>query len=326
MVRHAIGLAAALWLLPAAPALAAELYKPAPGPHTVSVAETSLPAPDRGRPIALRISYPQTAGALPVIVFSHGAWGTNYNYHPLASYWASHGYAVIQPNHLDSVEEGTISGDRSAFAGAATRVEDVRTILDAITDLGVGALAGRLDESRIAMGGHSFGAYTTMGVCGITYFVPGREGGLQVGDDRVKACLVMSGQGTGGAVRPDSYETFGRPMLFMTGSRDGSIRNNEIVGHEWLLEPFAYAAPGDVYQLFLDEGDHSFGGATAEAPGYDRVTRRDYPPNPDHVAYTRSTALAFFDAYLNAGEAAAAWLTGGEIDVLSEGKARLQWK
>ena len=55
----------------------------------------------------MRVSAPVTGSELPVILLSHGHGHSNNlsslnGYAPLASFWAAHGFVVIQPTHLDS--------------------------------------------------------------------------------------------------------------------------------------------------------------------------------------------------------------------------------
>ena len=77
---------------------------PAP---VVSVSPVVLPAPGRAVDLQVRVSAPVTGSELPVILLSHGHGNSNNlsslnGYAPLANIWAAHGFAVIQPTHLDS--------------------------------------------------------------------------------------------------------------------------------------------------------------------------------------------------------------------------------
>ena len=63
-------------------------------------------APDRPVPLEVRVSAPAAGTNLPVVVFSHGnGWNLD-GYSPLTAFWASHGFVVIQPTHLDSRRNG----------------------------------------------------------------------------------------------------------------------------------------------------------------------------------------------------------------------------
>src|SRR4028118_1047465 len=68
----------------------------------VSVAPIELSAPGRPVPLEVRASAPATGTNLPVVLFSHGnGWNLD-GYAPLTAFWASRGFAVIQPTPLDS--------------------------------------------------------------------------------------------------------------------------------------------------------------------------------------------------------------------------------
>ena len=54
---------------------------------------------------------PESGSDLPVILLSHGHGMANFlsslnGYGPLANFWATHGFVVIQPTHLDSTALG----------------------------------------------------------------------------------------------------------------------------------------------------------------------------------------------------------------------------
>ena len=85
------------------PAAAATGYNLAPGPLTVSeVADVVLHDAKRNKDVHVRVFYPAEAGKYPVIVFSHGAGGSQTCCESLTQHWASYGYVTIQPTHDDS--------------------------------------------------------------------------------------------------------------------------------------------------------------------------------------------------------------------------------
>jgi len=154
--------------------MAASQSKDHPTP-VLSVSPIVLSAPGRGSELQVRVSAPVTGTALPIIVFSHGFGSSMDAYSPLANFWAAHGLVVIQPTFLDSKTLGpypTASHGEAVKAYLADprkfdmwryRVDDVKRILDQfdLIENSVPGLKGRLDRSRIAAAGHSFGAQTT---------------------------------------------------------------------------------------------------------------------------------------------------------------------
>ncbi|MEU1628620.1 hypothetical protein ABZ746_25575 [Streptomyces sp. NPDC020096] len=99
---------------------------------------------------------------LPVIVFSHGVGRSMNDYAPLVDFWAAHGFVVIQPTHLDSRTLGLSPDDPRTPLIWRFRVEDMKRILDRLDllEASVPGLDGRLDRSRIAAVGHSWGGQT----------------------------------------------------------------------------------------------------------------------------------------------------------------------
>jgi predicted dienelactone hydrolase len=296
------------------------LYKVEAGPLAVVTEDLTLTDDERGKDLPIRVTYPDTGDGLPVVIFSHGAYGSRANYVPLARHWASHGYVVIQPTHEDSVALGQRLGDPAVFQLWQTRLEDVPFLIESLDRLGVQALAGRIDGERIGVGGHSYGAHTAQYMGGLTSFSPDYPDGISFGDDRVDAIAVLSGQGLGEGRTEESWSTITRPMLVMTGSEDPGGRTGDPV--EWRIHPFDFAPPGDKYLLFIEGADHGFGGMAQTDP----PNEMRWPANPDHLGYVLSATTAFWDAYLRASAEAKNFLAGGAMDRLSEGEAIVKAK
>ena len=105
----------------------------------VSVSPIVLSAPGRAVDLQVRVSAPVTGSELPVILLSHGHGNSNNlsslnGYAPLANLWAAHGFAVIQPTHLDSKALGLREADDpEAPLYWRSRAEDMTRILDSST-------------------------------------------------------------------------------------------------------------------------------------------------------------------------------------------------
>ena len=90
----------------------------APAP-VLSVSPVVLSAPGRAVDLQVRVSAPVTGSELPIILLSHGHGFSNNlsslnGCAPLASFWAAHGFAVIQPTHLHSKTLSLNPGDPEA--------------------------------------------------------------------------------------------------------------------------------------------------------------------------------------------------------------------
>lgn len=105
---------------------------------------------------------------LPLIVFSHGLGGSRDRYAYLGKYWASQGFASLHVQHVGSdrqVWRGSrltlpfrlmaAAGDEEALA----RVADVKFALSTLLE---SDFAAAIDQSKLVMAGHSYGANTSM--------------------------------------------------------------------------------------------------------------------------------------------------------------------
>jgi predicted dienelactone hydrolase len=97
----------------------------------------------------------------PLVVISHGNWGTRYSQGWLASRLVKAGYVVVSPSH-----PGTMNDDRTAVAALRLwdRSEDVRFALSAV--LKDPKWASLIDQDRIVFWGHSFGGWTGVSLAG----------------------------------------------------------------------------------------------------------------------------------------------------------------
>lgn len=100
-------------------------------------------------------------GPHPLIVISHGYGGTWRNLSWLAADLAKQGYVVAAPNH-----PGTSAFHRDPLQAAqlAQRPHDLSRVIDALS--ANSALAGNIDEERIAAMGHSLGGWTVVAMAG----------------------------------------------------------------------------------------------------------------------------------------------------------------
>jgi dienelactone hydrolase len=235
-----------------------ELYRTGVGPCSVdTVKSITLHDVKRDKDLQLRVSYPKEAGEYPVIVWSHGATGTKDMYDPIITHWVSHGYVIIQANHSDSRAFGQ-KGQMEVFRDWASRPKDVAFILDSLDEIEkkAEALRNKMDKKTIGVGGHSFGAHTAQLVGGVTTVDPFSKERVSHADKRPKAFVLLSPQGTGEMLDEDSWKSFTRPAIVITGSKDPGRKGEP---YTWRLEPFKYAPPGDKFLLFIEGAHHGFG-------------------------------------------------------------------
>jgi dienelactone hydrolase len=179
----------------------------------------------RARPVPVRLYLPETRDPAPLVVFSHGIGGSRRGYSYLGSHFAGQGLASLHLQHVGS--------DRSLWGGnpfevvgrlqnaatdseAIARVHDLRFALDHLLD---GELAARIDATRIAAAGHSYGANTTLLAAGARVERDGRA--IELHEPRLKAAIVISAppfHGQGDEARILAAVTV--PSLHVTATED----------------------------------------------------------------------------------------------------------
>ena len=154
---------------------------------------------NRQRAVPVRLYLPKgtdSAGRLPVVVFSHGIGGSRRGYTWLGQHFARHGIASLHLQHVGSDRNlwtGNVFNLVGRLQGAAqdseavARVQDLRFALDMLL---TGDMAGRFDTRRIVAAGHSYGANTTLLASGAR--VPRESGVVDLADARVRAAIVLS--------------------------------------------------------------------------------------------------------------------------------------
>ncbi len=295
----------------AAGVAAAALWRPARAAQGVLAEVDTLDFdwvdPARQRPVPARLYLPRTAapGApVPLVVFSHGIGSTRERYRWIGSYLAAHGHACLHPQHVGSDRQVWTGNPFSVVTrlwGAAqegeavARVADVRFALDTLL---AGELAPRLDERRIVLAGHSYGANTTLLATGAVVQREGRP--LALRDERARAAIVLSappfyGEGDPGRI----LRSVGVPSLHVTATEDVIRIPGYYSGAEDRLA--VYQATGGPqgprkWLAMFEGGSHSI--------FTDRPTAGGVVLNPQVKEATQALALAFLGAVFDGDEAA----------------------
>lgn len=149
-----------------------------PGPYGSRQVSLTLVDASRSRTYAADVFLPQNLAAvdspLPVVVISHGLGDSRTSFFGLAAHLASHGLAVALPEHVGSnstQKQALLTGlDHETFKAKdfLDRPLDISFLLDELERLNTSTFEGRLDVSRVAAVGHSFGGYTALAVGGAT--------------------------------------------------------------------------------------------------------------------------------------------------------------
>jgi len=315
------------------PVRADEPVKSKEGPLAVETADNlSLKDAARKKDLTCKVYFPKTAGPYPVILFSHGFGANKDAFGPIGKHWASHGYVVIHPTHADGLFRqkadpktdgnqkpaaqprfGGLLGGLNNPAIIGDRVADLVLILDHLDNLPklVPALKDKIDAKSIGVAGHSFGAYTTMLIGGVTVDL-GQDKGKSFLDKRVKCILPISAQGTGQqGLTEKSWDGLKLPMMTITGTRDQGAGGQ---GVEWKKEPYKYSPKGDKYLVVIDGANHfSFGGSVGRLGG-------------DFSESVKLCSTHFWDAYLKNSEVSKKYLQSDKLAKDAGGKFVIEKK
>ena len=250
----------------------------------LEVADQALIDPARGRKVLTRVYAPAEPGRYPTIIFSHGFSSDLGAFSNTARRWAEHGHVVLHPTHADSlaypdaiVDPREAETVRRVIAGRATgvdaetrrafvrvldnpfylehRLADVAFLLRSLR--GDGSLdervVARVDDSRLGMAGHSYGAYTTLVIAGARL----ERDSAALADPLLKgfkAAIAISGQGAGRMFFSDrSFASIKMPLFMITGTNDmGAAAETPV----WRQQAFRDSQPGFKYSAVLDGFAH----------------------------------------------------------------------
>lgn len=279
----------------------------------ISFSPVVLPDSSRVADLQLRVTVPSTGDALPIILFSHGHGRSNSlssleGYAPLAEFWAAHGFAVLQPTHLSSAFLG-LKGPEGQELFWQDRATDMVRILDNLdrVETSTPGLKGRLDRSRVAIAGHSLGAWTTALLLGASNTDPRDGSTWYKPESRIKTGVVLAGTGNGaedlsdmGRTRVPPYgpdfTTMAKPALVVYGDEDVSPHLT-IRGADWHADSYTLApSPKDL--LTLRGAKHSLGGIS----GWDAGEAQD--ESPERLAVVQRMTWAYLRSQLYVGDTA----------------------
>lgn len=261
---------------------------PDPAGPIITVNPVVLKDAAQGKETLLRVTAPLQGKRLPIILFSHGAQYSKDDYLPLTEFWASHGYVVIQPTHIESLALGLPRDDPRIKDAWKSRVLDLRKVLDSLDEIEKQApvLRGRMDRKRVLAAGHSFGGHTTAVLIGArTPDMPDSD----LSDPRVLAGLMLAPPGLRPGFLNVAWKPDARPALSIVGMDDIIPGFND----NWQAHAqYYYERQGGPQCLASLTGMKHYLGGTL---GTNRTEEKT--PNADAMVQIRRLSLAFLDAY-----------------------------
>ncbi|MCP9888148.1 alpha/beta hydrolase [Cyanobium sp. ATX 6A2] len=285
-------------------------------------------------------------GKLPVIVFSHGLASRPEDFSEAMRQLASHGYVVAAPQHpgsdaiwLKEMLKG-LHKDIFDINDFSNRPKDISFVIDELERRNAGQFSGKLDLTRVALVGHSFGGYTVLALGGATvdlaYLKKECErpfGGLNVSlllqcqalrlppeqltnlqDSRTAAVF---------AANPVNRSIFGRkgistikvPVVMASGSYDPATPPalEQAASFTWLTAP-------DKYWLIVQGQAHV--NFTQIDPGIkdaiESMTDITLPSQGVISNYMKGVALPFFEVYLRQNNSYKPYLRSSYAEYLSK--------
>ncbi len=181
-------------------------------------------------------------GQRPLVVFSHGLAGHRRQSTFYCTHLASHGYAVVAPDHLGNTFRdlmgSAVPTDAARWAGwMSARPADVRYLIDRVADLGLD-----VDTTRVGVTGHSFGGWTAIAAV--------------AAEPRIAAVVALAPAISNAAMRAALDLAWRRPVptLVIAAERDSILPLREVeVTYDLLAAPKQLVTLLDIdHQHFCD--------------------------------------------------------------------------
>ena len=195
-----------------------------------------------------------------MIVHSHGLGGSREASAFILEAVAQAGFVVValqHPGSDSSIAAGRQEGLLAQMPpdAAVNRFGDIPFALDQLTAMNApgGALAGKLDLTRIGMSGHSFGALATLVAIG--QILPGSPAEV-FREPRIKAAIAYSPNKARQGGSQTAFAAIRTPMLHFTGTYDSTPIDLETSPWERTI-PFQRIDSADQFLIVLHGGDHS---------------------------------------------------------------------
>ena len=243
----------------------------------------------RDRDVPATLYIPRTPSPAPVVIFSHGIGEDRDSYEYIGRGLAERGYLTVALTHFGTDKSVLKRGYLHLYRATkdlrnwANRPLDVRFAIDQLQS------RNDADLRRIAVVGHSAGAFTALTVAGMRTRAPER-----LSDPRVRAVVAMSTPRLDG-LPAAAYDTLGTPVLHITGTCDNSLVYRTFPRHRRI--PFEQSHAEHQYLVTLEGVTHN------------TFSNAEDAHHPEIVEIT----AAFLDAWLREDAAARSWFDDGGL-------------
>lgn len=278
--------------------------------YEVDISDFEVHCPVSNRSIPVYAYYPKVASKkqqFPLIIHIHGYGGTGDGSTRLNTEIAAAGYVILSPSMVDLYQGERINGKLGELIrngtldhargpnnkrdwfdhkanGGIQRVQEARWLLDYFTNPNSPvpeAFRGQYNINNVAMSGHSFGGYTTLGVAGVAEHPSAKN---------LKAILLYS-PGPG-IWTPDDYQGITVPMMMQWGDEELNKDEESICCYENCAGPSFMAILKDTGHFAWSDHLFLFKRLPAQVKAnriFNTITR---------------LSLDFFDGYLKNDKAA----------------------
>ena len=217
-------------------------------------------AADNGRVVQMRLFAPADGCEnCALVIFSHGAFSTYDRYDRLLLAWASAGFVVAAPLHVDS-EAHPRREEYAPDAALPMRVEDYLVVLDALTQPArLQAINASLSGEVIAAG-HSFGALIAQIAGGANPpSVASETLDALAGRPPAAVVAISPPPAMDGYIELSHWAQIKMPMLVVTGTAD--LIPGFVTDWRQHLLSYKAASTEQAYALIFADVDHYFNGA-----------------------------------------------------------------
>jgi hypothetical protein len=271
-------------------------------------------------PMAVRVVYPKGEGPWPLIVFSHGMFSSNDMYMRILDHWASHGYVIVAPNHIDAKGGFQPRQNEDVEILARSRASDLTLLMDSLpaVERAVPALTGRILPPPYAGAGHSMGTYIAMLEAGLQTRNPVSGAVTTHPDTRIGFVVMSSDPGKMALMPEDLWLGVTVPTFMTTGTKDFGVAGKGRRATDYTMDRLTgQDTPAGIhYRVLIQDGDHYYGGLVHRAPP-------DVTPDPQALGIYTSLSTAFLDGYLRKDKAALRYLRSVDLNAVTNGRAAL---